>query len=699
MRERRKRKRRRQQQNNNNEEERGGRINRRRSQGEDYNNRRREIEREENDMHHGMDYELEEPTLPENITFKMEGRNRSVFKDKVSFFINVENLINNQQGTRREIHTAVMSIMEQLQELNEETPHIYIALLDHALVSKTMEKLIPIILEKQSENSLLWFFKTLENNYFRILKSQNGSYVLQTLLKMIPQYVKNHPESAEKGGSVQEIIQRIQQELKNKWVEIVEHKSGSQVARTIMETLINIKKNGECNSILKHIINEDTDQMKQHLKNPNMGGFIAHLMTLDIYKEEIYKDIIHMLFGYKNGKIEKEAYENIKTLMNHPVGCHIYEAAIDSLVDANMLEMHENIYYNLLQGKLNDLVRTKYGKYVVCALIHSPMINEQLCMSIYDEFINFMKICWETKFVKPITYMTVQLAHFNVEKEQNHLIKLIKEYLQNDEESLDENKKTAPYSWIGLLFEPITTQQARNKQEFNKLKKKVDMYRHQSSLFIELMGFKSRSVVSLFVNYFTHFIFNDVETLIIFSTHKQGSLIMEQFFNAILKEMDTKKTLRKCLRKFIPILDKMIVDKFGARVIDNCLSYCDPKMMLEYANELISKETKLKHNKYARILFSKHHLSKFKKNEKEWVEKASKKSKLKDMFEDIMNEDKREVNVKKEEHQQKRVRKRNEQHVDAFTMYKLENEMKSRPTKRKKQNRRSYNRQQPHWLK
>ncbi|XP_027006656.2 nucleolar protein 9 [Tachysurus fulvidraco] len=517
--------------------------------------------------------------------------------------------------------------------------------------SLALQKLLSLASLKQVTEVLAELGGETGSEFKRVSCDRCGGHVIESAIKQMAKWTEdsiseeksssgNEPEETENRGTLEDQAITLCRVVRENLVDFIKDPHGSHVLRTLIHVLAGCstaeqsdahpakkQKKAEPELIdfeaptsfwweLKYLSESLMENVNVCATNPTASTVLQTLLTICHRKRPILaKKLNKGIMGYLTSLSSAPGVSPLLVFLKDQSCSRL----IQVLFQFSQKSLLRDTYKNHLKDQLIPLALHPFANYTVQSLI-AASVNYKLFLKVFDELVPGFEAILAAGHMGVVVQLVESCIH-REERQASMLQHLLEAFHCNE-------PSTRLLTCLPLFLSLLTYEVYYNPEaaEGDAVPQRpLSICYHGSRLVQALARFKDRSILM-----------NSLHSL---STAELLSLGTEQTGSHALQALITlssDKGKGKILRKLEGLYTPLACSKYGSRLLEAVWSSATISQRQSIAEQLVSSESQLRSDQFARHVWAKFSLAHFQKRRGAWMELQTGESKKRKMFSDIL---------------------------------------------------------------
>ncbi|KAG7319894.1 hypothetical protein KOW79_017037 [Hemibagrus wyckioides] len=517
--------------------------------------------------------------------------------------------------------------------------------------SLALQKLLSLASLKQVSEVLAELGGETGSEFKTVSCDRCGGHVIESAIKQMVKWTEdsnseekssseNEHEETEHHGTLEDQVLTLCRVVRENLVDFTKDPHGSHVLRTLIHVLAGCsaqeqsaahpakkQKKAEPELIdyeaptsfwweLKYLSESLMENVNVCATNPTASAVLQTLLTVCHRKRPILgKKLNKGIMGYLTSLSSAPGVSPLLVFLKDQSCSRL----IQTVFQFSQKALLRDTYKNHLKNQLIPLALHPFANYTIQSLI-AASVNYKLFLKVFDELVPGFEAILAAGHMGVIVQLVESCVHR--EDRQANMLQHLLEAFHCSEPS------TRHLSCLPLFLSLLTYEVYYNTEAAEGSpvpQRPLSICYHGSRLVQALARFKDRSILM-----------NSLHSL---STAELLSLGTEQTGSHALQALITlssDKGKGKILRKLEGLYTQLACSKYGSRLLEAVWSSATISQRQSIAEQLVSSESQLRSDQFARHVWAKFGLTHFQKRRGAWMELQTGESKKRKMFSDIL---------------------------------------------------------------
>ncbi|KAK2868312.1 hypothetical protein Q7C36_000183 [Tachysurus vachellii] len=517
--------------------------------------------------------------------------------------------------------------------------------------SLALQKLLSLASLKQVTEVLVELGGETGSGFKSVSCDRCGGHVIESAIKQMAKWTEddnseeksssgNEPEETENRGTLEDQALTLCRVVRENLVDFIKDPHGSHVLRTLIHVLAGCsageqsdahpakkQKKAEPELIdfeaptsfwweLKYLSESLMENVNVCATNPTASTVLQTLLTICHRKRPILaKKLNKGIMGYLTSLSSAPGVSPLLVFLKDQSCSRL----IQVLFQFSQKALLRDTYKNHLKDQLIPLALHPFANYTIQSLI-AASVNYKLFLKVFDELVPGFEAILAAGHMGVVVQLVESCIH-REERQASMLQHLLEAFHCNE-------PSTRLLTCLPLFLSLLTYEVYYNPEAAEGgavPQRPLSICYHGSRLVQALARFKDRSILM-----------NSLHSL---STAELLSLGTEQTGSHALQALITlssDKGKGKILRKLEGLYTPLACSKYGSRLLEAVWSSATISQRQSIAEQLVSSESQLRSDQFARHVWAKFSLAHFQKRRGAWMEIQTGESKKRKMFSDIL---------------------------------------------------------------
>lgn len=516
-------------------------------------------------------------------------------------------------------------------------------------------ELIEVLLPRMSDGQLRFFFSKMHGYFSHLWTNRYSSHVLQHLLSRASAIVEKEQQGAaddpndeddrlKETPPMSHLIITMVKEVESEWLTLMNDVSASHVMRSVLAALAGkplvAEKRGKkgkhrvvsfgearedsavtfeipptfdelFNEVLLNFMSAHSHEILNHMYDRNSGPLISS--ALKLAPAESKMKLVKRVLQWDDEEASQKAFYDFS---GDAVTSHFIEALFTSVDDGFFAEL----FRRCIKGKMIEFAQDNIANYVVQNAIHR-VNSKELATEVLEELQHSL---WTLLSMgRPgVVWRLVELC-VKFQLHQQEIFTLLVEAVKKLESKKPEavQKQFVP----ALLGLQLSTGGAA----------KITLNVMGAKLVAELMKFEYADWLAPL--YHGILSLNSAQLVALAKDSTGSRFVVEPIWES---ESDETKWVREALfERFVGHFGSLAMDRLGAFSVMKCYEKLELAQKVIVADELVQVESKLAGSHFSQLVMNTVNLFEFRNNRQKWEALYEKKTKIAELFKDVVDSD------------------------------------------------------------
>ncbi|KAK3534423.1 hypothetical protein QTP86_015218 [Hemibagrus guttatus] len=517
--------------------------------------------------------------------------------------------------------------------------------------SLALQKLLSLASLKQVTEVLTELGGETGSEFKTVSCDRCGGHVIETAIKQMVKWTEDSNSEEKSGpgdeheepdhhGTLEDQVLTLCRVVRENLVDLIKDPHGSHVLRTLIHVLAgcSAQEQSEAHPAkkqkkaepeltdfeaptsfwweLKYLSESLMENVNVCATNPTASAVLQTLLTVCHRKRPILgKKLNKGIMGYLTSLSSAPGVSPLLVFLKDQSCSRL----IQTVFQFSQKALLRDTYRNHLKNQLIPLALHPFANYTIQSLI-AASVNYKLFLKVFDELVPGFEAILAAGHMGVIVQLVESCIH-REERQANMLQHLLEAF--HCSEPSTRHLSCLPLFLSLLTYEVYYNTEAAEGSTVPQ--RPLSICYHGSRLVQALARFKDRSILM-----------NSLHNL---STAELLSLGTEQTGSHALQALITlssDKGKGKILRKFEGLYTQLACSKYGSRLLEAVWSSATISQRQSIAEQLVSSESQLRSDQFARHVWAKFGLTHFQKRRGAWMELQTGESKKRKMFSDIL---------------------------------------------------------------